>query len=96
MSSMLSSASSLSDRLANDAGHAVDLVQSSARGLANDSRDGLAEAVHHLGDRLHHLSQSTQGSVRKEPVKAMLLAAGLGMLLVAAVGYLTRSSQHHH
>lgn len=96
MSSMLSSASSLSDRLANDAGHAVDLVQSSARGLANDSRDGLAEAVHHLGDRLHQLSQSTQGSVRKEPVKAMLLAAGLGMLLVAAVGYLTRSSQHHH
>ena len=42
MSSMLSSASSLSDRLANDAGHAVDLVQSSARGLASDSRDGLA------------------------------------------------------
>jgi ElaB/YqjD/DUF883 family membrane-anchored ribosome-binding protein len=93
MSSMLSS--SLSDRIANDADKAVNMVQSSANGLIHGTRDGLAEAVHHLGDSLHQLSQNTQGRVRKDPLKSMLLAAGVGMLLVGVVGYLTRSSRHH-
>lgn len=96
MSSLFSSASSLPDRIATEAGQAVSLVQSSAHGLAHSTRDGLTEAVHHLGDRMHQLSQNTQGCVRKEPVKAVLAAVGLGMLLTVAVGYLTRSSQHHH
>lgn len=40
--------------------------------------------AHYLSERAHHAADSTRGYIRKEPTTAVLLAAGLGALLVAA------------
>lgn len=44
----------------------------------------VASGSHYLSEQAHHAADATRGYIRKEPTTAVLLAAGLGALLVAA------------
>ena len=52
--------------------------------LSHQGAKSVASGTHYLSDRAHHAADSTVGYIRKEPATAMLLAAGLGALLVGA------------
>jgi ElaB/YqjD/DUF883 family membrane-anchored ribosome-binding protein len=51
--------------------------------LSRQGAQAVGSGAHYLSDRAHHVADSTRGYIRKEPATAVLLAAGLGALLVA-------------
>lgn len=80
----------LVDRAAIAADHATgQAVGAAQRGVAA-VRDG----SQHLLDRAHLASDRTVGYIKDEPVKAMLIAAATGAVLMALVGLMTRPRRH--
>ncbi len=65
---------------------AAQALRAAERGVAA-VRDG----SQHLLDRAHDASDRSVGFIRDEPVKAVLLAAATGAVLMALLGLLTRS-----
>jgi ElaB/YqjD/DUF883 family membrane-anchored ribosome-binding protein len=62
-------------------------VGDAARRIATDSVEAMRETAHECldegRDRARHLGDSVQAKVQEQPVKALLIAAGLGFLLGA-------------
>lgn len=59
------------------------------------SREGVHAAqsgTRHFGERMHDASDAAQGYIRKEPVKAVLLAAGIGVVVVGLFSLLVRGN----
>lgn len=54
----------------------------------------LREGTHHLRERAVHVGENTTDYIRHEPVKAVLIAAAAGAVLVALLSLFGRS--HHH
>jgi ElaB/YqjD/DUF883 family membrane-anchored ribosome-binding protein len=57
------------------------------------------KALRHTGDNLqeraHHIGDLTSNYVRKEPVKSLLIAAGVGAVLMGFLSVLSRSRMPH-
>ena len=62
-----------------------------AGALARRGTDALRDASQQLRDTAGRTSDNTVRLVRKEPVRALLIAAATGAALMALVGWLTRS-----
>lgn len=72
---------------------ALDRGSEKLAALAQRGLDTVRESSQHLREKALHASDSTVGYVRDEPVKAMLIAAATGAVLMALIGLLTRSRE---
>ena len=69
-----------------------------AEQVAHLSRQGMNAAQnggHQISEKIHHASDATTGYIRKEPVKAVLMAAALGAALVAVLNLRSHSHGPH-
>jgi ElaB/YqjD/DUF883 family membrane-anchored ribosome-binding protein len=67
--------------------HALD----EAGTLAQRGGDALRSTTHDVQARVQRVSQQTTDYVQHEPMKALLMAAATGAVLMALVGLMTRS-----
>jgi ElaB/YqjD/DUF883 family membrane-anchored ribosome-binding protein len=81
----------LSNQLIDQAAQSAD----QAIGAAHRGVAALRQGTQQLADRAQHAGDATVTYIRDEPVKAMLIAATAGAVLMALVGLLTRSSHRH-
>ncbi len=91
-------ASSLLDRAAVGADHALDglsnklhTAKDQANNLGQRGIDAMREGTQHLRDTAHRASDHTLHYVKDEPVKALLIAAATGAALVALLSLMSRS-----
>lgn len=70
--------------LINDVGPKLHSMADQLGTLSQRGVKSMASGSHYLSDQAHHAADATRGYIRKEPTTAVLLAAGLGALLVAA------------
>lgn len=75
------------DRAADKIAEAGALAGEAARRGAHQ----LSESTQHVKARLHDASDSAIAYVKDEPVRAMLIAAGVGAALMALAGMLGRT-----
>jgi ElaB/YqjD/DUF883 family membrane-anchored ribosome-binding protein len=59
--------------------------------LAQDGMDAVRGGSRHLRESAQQATRQTVGYIRQEPVKAMLMAAATGAVLMALIGLVTRS-----
>jgi len=52
--------------------------------LSQQGSKSVGSGAHYLSQQAHHAADATRGYIRKEPTTAVLLAVGLGALLVTA------------
>lgn len=57
------------------------LVTHAARGRLDDLRGSATELYQHGQDKVHDLEQSLERYVREQPVKSLLIAATVGLLV---------------
>lgn len=69
----------------------IDRLSSQAEAAARRSADALRETTAQLRDKALRAQDSTVGYIRDEPVKAMLIAAATGAVLMALIGLMGRS-----
>ena len=62
--------------------------------LAHEGMEAACHGKHVLEDEAHDASEKAMRLIRREPFKAMLIAAGVGAAAVAVVGLMTRSRTH--
>jgi ElaB/YqjD/DUF883 family membrane-anchored ribosome-binding protein len=62
--------------------------------LAHEGLDAACDGKHMLEHQAHDMSEKAMGLIRREPFKAMLIAAGVGAATVAVLGLMTRSRTH--
>lgn len=95
------------DQIANGAEHAIESVRervgpsaarlvSHAEDLAHRGYDAVREKTEHLRDRAAVVTERSTQYVKDEPVKAVLMAAAAGALLMALVTTVRRSSRHRN
>lgn len=70
--------------LIHDVGPKLHRMADQMGALSHQGSRSIGAGAHYLSDRAHHAADSTRGYIRKEPTTAVLLAAGVGALLVAA------------
>jgi ElaB/YqjD/DUF883 family membrane-anchored ribosome-binding protein len=62
-------------------------VRDAAKRIATDGAEAIRETAHHYLDegrsRVQHLGENVQSKVEEQPLKALLLAAGIGFLVGA-------------
>lgn len=62
--------------------------------LAHEGMEAACHGKHMLEHEARDVSDSAMRLIRREPFKAMLVAAGVGAAAVAVVGLMTRSRSH--
>ncbi len=82
MDDLLSVTRDLRDNLSRLVGASKSLAGEKLHGL----RDGTSDLLGRGRDRVSHLAENAGGYVRDEPVKALVIAAGAGLL----IGYLLK------
>jgi ElaB/YqjD/DUF883 family membrane-anchored ribosome-binding protein len=73
------------------------LAQRAAKHVSDLAHEGMEAACHGkhvLEHEAHDVSDSAMRLIRREPFKAMLIAAGVGAAVVAVVGLMTRARSH--
>jgi len=84
--------------LMHDAKPMVDRVaQRAAKHVSDLAHEGMEAACHGkhvLEHEARDISDSAMCLIRREPFKAMLIAAGVGAAAVAVIGLMTRSRSH--
>lgn len=64
--------------------------------LARRGVDALTEGTQAVRRQALHASDSTRHYIRDEPMKAVLIAAATGAVLMALVSLVSRTRDHHH
>ena len=80
--------------LRDEAGSRLDDAVDHANALVHSGVDALRDGSQRLRAKAHQASEGTTHYIQQEPVKAMLIAAAAGAVLVALVGLMTRSRRH--
>ena len=62
-----------------------------ASAMAHRGVDAVLEGSHQLRDKARHTGDLTVGYIKDEPVKAVLIAAATGAVLMALVGLISRT-----
>lgn len=70
--------------LIHDVGPKLNSMAEQLGALSHQGAKSVAAGSHYLSEHAHHAADATRGYIRKEPTTAVLLAAGVGALLVAA------------
>ncbi|MBY0466289.1 MAG: hypothetical protein K2W33_15230 [Burkholderiales bacterium] len=70
--------------LIHDVGPKLNSMAEQLGALSHQGSKSVAAGSHYLSEQAHHAADATRGYIRKEPTTSVLLAAGLGALLVAA------------
>ena len=84
---LMHDAKPMADRLAQRAAkHVSD--------LAHEGMEAACHGKHVLAHEARDVSDSAMRLIRREPFKAMLIAAGVGAAAVAVVGLMTRARSH--
>lgn len=90
------------DQLADKAHQAVDAAKPvvdrwarDAESIARRGVDAARETSRDLRERVSRASDSAAAYVKDEPVKAMLIAAAAGAVLVTAISWLSRSNRRY-
>ena len=78
------------DRAAQTAHEAIDRVAAKAEELARRSADAVRDRSADIKERAVRTSDMTIGYIKDEPVKAILIAAATGAVLMALVSLLNR------
>lgn len=73
---------------------ALNRATEQASALAHRSLSSVRQASQHLRDKAARASDSTVNYVRDEPVKAMLIAAATGAVLMALMSMLSHTRHH--
>lgn len=84
----------LTDKVDSAREHAapmIDRLSSQAEAAARRSADALRETSAQLREKAQRAQDTTVGYIRDEPVKAMLIAAATGAVLMALIGLMGRS-----
>lgn len=92
--SALDSIASGVQTLRNQAAPAIDRAGEQVSAFAHRSADRVRETQQQLRERAMRASDTTVSYIRDEPVKAMLIAAAAGAVLMALMS-LMGSSRHH-
>lgn len=82
----------LMDSAAQSLDHAIESTRRVAGDWAQQGVAGVREATHDLQDKARQASASTVHYIQHDPLKAMLMAAATGAVLMALVGLMSRSS----
>lgn len=77
--------------LIHDVGPKLNRMADQLGSLSHQGAKSVASGSRYLSDHAHHAADNTVGYIRKEPATAVLLAAGVGALLVAAWVAVTRA-----
>lgn len=64
---------------------ALDRAREQAAAYTHRGLDNMRDLSHRFREQAHHASDTTVGFIRDEPVKAVLIAAATGALLIAMV-----------
>lgn len=78
------------DSVREHAAPMIDRLSSQAEAAARRSADALRETSAQLRDKAMRAQDNTVGYIRDEPVKAMLIAAATGAVLMALIGLMGR------
>jgi ElaB/YqjD/DUF883 family membrane-anchored ribosome-binding protein len=79
------------DDIRNQATPLIDRISAQAGAAAKRGIDAVRDTSQHFRDNAVRASDSTVAYVKEEPVKAMLLAAATGALLMGLVSLMRRS-----
>ncbi len=77
--------------LRDQASPRLDSAKTQASDMLHRSMDALRDGSHQVRAKAHQASESTTHYIQEEPVKAVLIAAATGAVLMALVSLLTRS-----
>ena len=81
------------EQVRSKAGPALNKVTTQAEAAARRGMEAVRDTSHQLRERAHQASDMTVAYVKDEPIKAMLIAAATGALLMGLVALLSRSSR---
>lgn len=82
-------------QLRTDVGPAIDRASDHAALWARRSAQQLRHGTRQLQAKAHYAAQETQQFVRDQPVKSVLIAAGIGALVLGLVSLLARPGSRH-
>jgi ElaB/YqjD/DUF883 family membrane-anchored ribosome-binding protein len=77
--------------LRDDASARLDDAAEHANVMAHRGVDALRDSSRRLRAQAHRASEGTTHYIQQEPVKAVLIAAATGAVLMALIGFMTRS-----
>lgn len=80
--------------LRDDASTRLDNATEHASALAHRGVDALRDGSQRLRTQAHRASEGATHYIQQEPVKAVLIAAATGAVLMALIGFVTRSRHH--
>ena len=86
----LDSLGNAAHQLRDDTVPVIDRINDQAHALARQGMDAVREQSLHLQARARRTSDDTLHYIRDEPVKAVLIAAATGAVLIALAGLLMR------
>ncbi len=86
-----SSAASKIDKFRDEAAPALESASTKAREVVQKGKDTLTEATDQLRDRAVEASDAAAAYAKDEPMKALLIAAAAGALLMGLLSMLVRS-----
>jgi ElaB/YqjD/DUF883 family membrane-anchored ribosome-binding protein len=75
---------------------ATDRMSDQVSELTQQSREAVCRGKHELQSKGHDLMDHASQTIRQEPFKAMLVAAGIGAATVALISILSRQNSSHH
>jgi ElaB/YqjD/DUF883 family membrane-anchored ribosome-binding protein len=87
----LSSLSAKVDEVRHQAAPMLSKVTSQAEAAARRGIDAVRDTSQQLRDKAVHVSDTTVAYVKDEPIKAMLIAAATGALLMGLISMMARS-----
>ena len=91
--SALNTLSSKVDDLKNQAAPMINKVSTQAQAAAQRGIEAVRDTSQQLRERAMRASDSAVGYVKDEPIKAMLIAAATGAVLMGLVALMSRSSR---
>jgi ElaB/YqjD/DUF883 family membrane-anchored ribosome-binding protein len=80
--------------LRDDASARLDDVTGHASAMAHRGVDAMRDGSQRLRTQAHRASEGTTHYIQQEPVKAVLIAAATGAVLMALIGFVTRARHH--
>jgi ElaB/YqjD/DUF883 family membrane-anchored ribosome-binding protein len=75
--------------------HATDRMTDRVSELAHQSMEAACQSKRDMANKGRDLMDHASHMVRQEPIKAMLIAAGVGAAAVAIISMLSRPHHHH-
>ncbi len=91
--------SGASNSLIEHATQSADAALHTTQRVANEAMAGLSHSLqaanHQVRESMHQATDKTVGYIRKEPVKAVLIAAATGVALTVLLGIFSRPRRLH-